>query len=73
MGYRYKHNGWSNREYRALIWIGSSYRYVTYSSCFGLNMHFNFMDLKDKVFRLFGVEISKKDIIDRKLLADCYK
>lgn len=69
MGYRYKHGGWHDRLYRATVMIDGKPHFVTYSSCFGLNMWMNFTYLQDRCRVLFGVKIHKQDVIDRKLLS----
>jgi hypothetical protein len=70
MGYRYKHGGYHNRMYRAVVMLDGRPRTVTYSSPWGLNMGFNFRELQDKVQRMFGVKIPLEAVVERRLLAD---
>lgn len=70
MGYRYKHGGWHDRMYRAFVIVNGRPKIVDYSSPFGLNMAFNFMDLRDKVERQFNIKIERSDVVERKLLAE---
>lgn len=70
MGYRYKHGGWHNRMYRASVMVNGRPRTITYLSCFGLNMYGNFADLREKIYRMFGIRIDRSDVIERKLLAE---
>lgn len=70
MGYRYRHGGWHDRMYRATVMVNEKPRTVTYSCCFGLNMYGNFVDLRNRVQRLFGAKITKDDVIGCRLLAD---
>ena len=70
MGYRYKHGGWHNRMYRASVMVDGRPRTVDYQSPFGLNMAFNFIDLRDKVERLFNIRIARADVVERRLLAE---
>lgn len=69
LGYRYKHGGWHDRMYRASVMVNGRPRTITYSCCFGLNMYGNFADLRNKVQHLFGVRITKADVVERRLLA----
>ena len=70
MGYRYIHGGWHDRTYRATVIVDGRPKTVDYSSPFGLNMAFNFMDLRDKVERLFNIRIERSDVVERRLLAE---
>lgn len=70
MGYRYKHGGYHNRMYRALVMVEGKPRTVTYSSCWGLNMNWNFKELQDTVLRMLGIKISLGDVVERRLLAE---
>ena len=70
MGYRYKHGGWHNRMYRASVIVEGRPRTVDYQSPFGLNMAFNFMDLRDNVERRFNIRIEMADVVERRLLAE---
>ena len=69
MGYRYKHGGYHDRMYRAVVILGGRPRTVTYSSCWGLNMNWNFKELQDKVMRMFGIKIAFEDVVERRLLS----
>lgn len=70
MGYRYKHGGWHNRMYRASVMVDSRPMTITYSSCFGLNMYGNFTELREKIYRMFGIRIEMSDVVERRLLAE---
>ena len=70
MGYRYIHGGWQDRMYRATVIVNGRPSIITYSSCFGLNMYGNFVELREKIYRMFGIRIERSDVVERKLLAE---
>ena len=56
--------------YRASVMVDGKPRTVDYQSPFGLNMAFNFMDLRDKVEHRFNIRIERSDVVERRLLAE---